>query len=352
MKKKPLIFTIVIIIILFTGLGIYRTITSSKTPTVTIVKPEKRLVVSTVSATGEVLSKNQASLSFSTSGTIEKVYVKEGDLVKKGQILAKLKTYTTSQTVQAAKDQRDIALRNKDLFLKQYENNKDLVGGEDEYEIRLRTLNEQISQATANYKATLGQLSNYYIKAPFDGTIIASNKKVGEVVTATQPIYQIADLDNLYFEAYIDQEDLEGLKIGQEAKITLDADTKHKLTATVYEISSYANPNDTFTVKLNFDENKKIKPLVGMTGDIQLTTGTSKGEVNSLAFDEYFRDLNNNYIWTIDNQNKLKKVNIELGIEGDVYTEIKTDISGYKIVLPLDTKSKLEDGLEVKISNK
>ncbi len=348
MKKKFIILLIVAVFLTITFL-IYKSISTAKVPTVTIVKPENRIIKSTISSTGKVLSKKSSSLSFSTSGIITNIYAKEGVVVKKGQILAKLNTYTATQTSKVAKDQRDIAIRNKDLFLEKYQNNKDAIGGKDQFNIKVRTLNEQISLAEANFKASIGQVSNYYIKAPFDGTIVSLNSELGEVVVPTQQIYKIADLENLYFETDIDQEDFGKIKVGQKANIILDAYPDQPLSANVYELNSYANQNETFTIKLSFDNNQNIKPLIGMTGDLKLITKKTKDKVQSLAFDEYFKDINGNFIWTIDKNSQLKKIPIETGLEGDIYTEIITDLSEYKIVLPNSTKIELTEGLTVRV---
>lgn len=336
----------VVVLISIIGYFIYK---NSNVVVASAITPKQEMVTLTVSAPGKVLSHEQATLSFSATGTVSELYVQEGDVVNKGQIIARLDTYSAYQNSKAAKDARDIALRNKDLFLKQYERDDK----NEEYNIKVRTLDEQISQAEATYKAASGQLSNYYIKAPFDGTVVDIPVEKGQTVGATQNVVTVANLIDIYFEISLDQEDFGKVKADQFAEITLDAYPEKTFNSKVGVLPDYANSDGSFTVKLSLtgaDTEKLIK--LGMSGDSKIVI-EEKQNVNVLMFDEYFVDEEKEdsyYVWTVDNESKLKKMPIEIGLEGDIYTEILTDLTNYSLILPETNKNlKLEDGLAVKI---
>jgi len=315
------------------------------------VEVQNREIRKTVSASGRVKSNNQADLSFLANGDILKINVKENDFVKKGQLLAYIDSSVQSNTVQSAKDARDMALRERDLFVDRKKDNKRILGGNNAYNIKLRSIEESISQAEAAYKAQLSLLSNYSIYAPFDGTVIGVYKKEGEVAVGGSPVLTIANLEDFVFEVVLDQEDFGQVKDGQEVEVTLDAYPDAKLKGNVSFLSSFADPTlGGFLVKSSFDKNgKDVK--VGMTGDVYMITEKTEDKVPSLIFNEIYHDEDDKpFVWILDGK-KIKKLPIEVGLEGDMYTEIKTDLSGKTILTPVSDEIKIKDGFNARIIN-
>ena len=80
-----------------------------------------------------------------------------------------------------------------------------------------------------------------------------------------------------------------------------------------------------------------------MTGDADIVVEQTDGEVSALVFDEIFFDENENpYVWTVKNET-IQKTYIEVGLEGDLYTEIKTQIEG-RMVIPGASGVVLKEG--------
>lgn len=347
LKRKKLIFGILllIVVILFVRSG-----NSAKSKTVPVRKlsVENRVVVKTVSASGEVKSINQADLSFPASQRIIQIAVKKGDNVKKGAFLASLDSQGIYQSAQSYKDARDIAIRQKELFERNEDSNKDTLGGSDQYNIKLRELEENISQATAAYNAQLSAVRNSYMYAPFDGTIIDVTKEEGETSTAGEIVIKIADLSKIQFEIGIDQEDYGQLKNGMSAEISLDAYPNYKFKGKVNEIPLYAS-SSAFTAQIDFEPNSEKTPLLGMTGDVKIASESTPNEVKSLYYDEiYFDEEDKPYVWVVDGE-YISKFPIEIGLEGDIYTEVKTDINK-QIVAPLTSDIEVKDGYKAKIA--
>ncbi len=111
--KIKIIISAVLIIAISSGVWFWYSSKGPKTIVVEEVKTENVAVRETVSASGVMSSENSSDLNFLSAGTLTRINVKEGDQVKPGQILATLDSYIVSQTVKAAKDARDIALRNR-----------------------------------------------------------------------------------------------------------------------------------------------------------------------------------------------------------------------------------------------
>jgi multidrug efflux pump subunit AcrA (membrane-fusion protein) len=118
------------------------------------VEMKNRIVEKTLSVSGEVKARKSADLTFnSSSGEIFKIYVAKGDSVSKGELLVTLNASTSTYNLQSYKDARDVAIKDKQIYVENYETNMNVVGGEDEYRLNVARLDELISRAEATYKA-------------------------------------------------------------------------------------------------------------------------------------------------------------------------------------------------------
>lgn len=322
------------------------------TSSVRKVELQHKQISRTVTANGVVKSKNEANLSFSGSGKIISLGVEKGDTVKKGQSLGNIDNSPTYLTAQSLKDARDAIIRQKDLFVYDADENIDALGGETPYQLRLRQFDEQIGQADASYKAQLAMLTQSYLTAPFDASVVDILKKQGESAVMGETIVKLADLNNFVFEIQIDQEDYGLVKEGQKVEITLDSYDTYKFYGQISSLPFYADTStNNFVVKIDIlaDEIHQVK--LGMLGDAYIVLDSTDSEVSALTSDEIFYDGEDKpYIWVVQNE-KLVKRYIEIGLEGDVYTEMKTNIE-QEIVVPASDDIKMEEGYKAQIINK
>lgn len=315
------------------------------------VNIENKIVQRTVSTNGSIKSLNQADLSFTSYGKIQKINVKEGDFVKKNQLLSYTDNTTLAQNAQSYKDARDSLIRQRDLYEKDMYKNIKSLGGEDQYNIKLRQYNEQVSQAEAAYQAQIGTLNGSYIYAPFDGTVVEITKDQGETAALGETVIKMADLSNLIFEIQVDQEDYGLLKEGQNVEIKLDAYKGFTYKGSVSKLPYYADTStDNFVVKISVLSDKEHPLRLGMLGDAYVILQTTSQEVPVLTVDEISYDEQDKpFIWIVQNT-KLKKQYIETGLEGDIYTEIKTNISD-PIVISANNDVKMQEGNTAKFIN-
>ncbi len=347
MKIKKWYFIIPIVVIAIILAVVFL---SKKDIPVKEIPLKKTEVRRTVSASGTVKSRDEVDLAFSSIGSIRDITVVKGDEVKKGQYLGSLSNYTESQTAQAYKDSRDAAKRDLELFIEQYSTNTDAVSGDDEYQITKRKYEELLSKAEATYQAQLGSLSKTYLYAPFDGKVIDIYKEVGETVMAGSNVIKIANEDKKIFEIKLNQEDFEYLSKDQEAEIKLDSYNNMVFEGKVLELPTYVD-NDSgsdFIIDIDFVGDNVDKSLLGMSGDAYIILSKTDKDVSALTFDEIRYDIEDKpYVYVIKD-GKVETKYIETGLEGDIYTEIKTDISD-PIIQESDAKIELEQGLRVKL---
>jgi RND family efflux transporter MFP subunit len=312
------------------------------------VEMKSMVVTRTIASSGSIRADNELDLSFPLSGTLEAVYVTKGDRISKGTLLAKIDNSAMLHTVQTYRDARDIALREKDLFVVQFGSEKRSRREQEEYDIRIRTLDERISQAEAAYQAQLSQANNTWLYASMDGTVLDVLMKAGEVVAPGMPIVKVADLDKLYFEIIVDQEEIGLISRYQEAELSLEAFSGTVFNAYVDRIPLFANAPGGFAIKLAIENISEHDVKVGMRGDVRVITDSTSDNVNALEYDQVFiSESGSHYIWVVNEKDELEKFYVEIGVEGDLYTEIRSSVDR-KIVVPVET-GRIEEGSKAQI---
>jgi len=345
-KSKKFIFLAVFLIL---GALAYSSYQKNK-DVVKVRKIETNQIVvkRTVSASGTVKAVNEANIAFPSLGKITYLSVEEGDPVKKYQYLGQIYNLNTQEAAISKKATEEAVRRDRDLFVENFKTNMQAFGGADEYKIELRRQNKLVDKASADTKAAEALISNSMITAPFNGTVIDVLYDQGEVALAGSTILTIADLNELIFEIELDQEDFGLLTLGQEVGITLDSYENHTFIGFVEKMPFYAESSDTsggdFIVEIKVSSDPKFPILMGMAGDANIVLKTSKEKVTALEFDQVNYDRDGSaYIWVADSENVLSKLPVELGLEGDFNTEIKSTIVG-TIIINATPNVLLEEG--------
>ncbi|MFZ5424989.1 MAG: efflux RND transporter periplasmic adaptor subunit [Patescibacteria group bacterium] len=347
MRKRKKLIIIIIIIVLGVGGFFYSKRNSGNAVNVREAEVYTDEVTKTVSASGVIKSINQANLATITPGTLEKLNVKETEEVKKGQILGNVSNYDLYKGSEAKKQARDIALIDRDLYVENYSTNLSAIGGEDEYNIGLRRHNELVAQAEDAYQASLGSLTDSYLIAPFDGTVVDVLIDQGELVTAGASVLTVADLNQIVFEASIDQEDFGLVKLNQEVEVQLDSFSNKTFTGTVYKLPLVVDSaSNELTVLIKINDVSDNPVLIGMEGDADIVIEKNTVGGTALTFDAVFGEDSTHYVW-LNEEGKLVKQPVEIGLEGDLYTIILSDIDFDKVVVPLDDE--FEEGASVKL---
>lgn len=340
--KKVLLILLPIILIL--GAFIYSR-ASTKAVIVEKASSDRQVVAKTISASGEVTSNYLYELSFEGLGRINQLNVKKGDEVTKNMLLASAVSISDYNDIQSLRDSLDIAKRDKDVYVELYDTKRNSVGGENEYEANVRRFDEYISRAQANYNSALNSLSRLRITSPIDGTVVEVLREQNEVASVGQTVIKVADLSSLMFEVLIDQEDFGLLSVGDEVEIVLDSYKDKTFKGVVSTLPLFAQETGDFEVNIAItDSDTPI--LLGMKGDATVRIDETRTEVTAVSFDLLNEDDNGYFLW-IDDNGVLKKKKIEIGLEGDFYTEVKTDLEGLAIVVPEQDSDPLE-GMKVK----
>ena len=235
-------------------------------------------IVETVSATGKIQPEIEVKISSEVSGEIISLNVKEGQVVKKGDLLVKINPdlYTSgynrsvsnlsgtranlSQADASFKESKSNYDRNKTLFEKGIISKSDWDKAIASFEVAKANkqsayFNVQSASATVNEaKDNLGRTTIY---APADGTISMLNVELGERVLGTQQmtgteILRVANLNNMEVEVDVNENDIVKIKVGDEANVEVDAYLKKQFKGIVTSISNSASSALTADQVTNF----------------------------------------------------------------------------------------------------
>ncbi|WP_347373811.1 efflux RND transporter periplasmic adaptor subunit [Aequorivita sp. Q41] len=204
---------------------------------------------------GSVKTKQNLVINAEVGGILQRVYVKEGDKVSKGQLLAKIDDGGLSQQVAQMQIQADLA---KTTFERQQRLWEQKIGSEIQY-LQAKSNYEANQKAVAQMQSQLGKSS---IRAPFAGTIDDVITDQGTVVSPGQtPILRIVNLSDMYITTDIPENYVGAIVKGKDVKVSFPVLGK-TLDSKIRQTGDFINPNNrTFSAEIAVPNNdKSIKP--------------------------------------------------------------------------------------------
>lgn len=230
--------------------------TVKKLPLVTTQKSEQTIFNHYLELQGAVNTRQNVLLYPEVPGILERVLVKEGNKVKKGQLLAVIKDGGMSQQLQQLESQ---AALSQTVFERQERLWAQKIGSEIEF---LQAKTNYTSQKNA-VEQLKNQLEKTNITAPFDGTIDVVYKEEGTVVAPGQgaEVFRILNLDNMYVEAEVPENYVSSITKGKKVQVHFPILGK-TITSSVRQVGNFINPNNrSFKVEIDVPNPKKdIKP--------------------------------------------------------------------------------------------
>ena len=277
---------------------------------------------------GDIHARYEMPLSFRVGGQLTARYVNPGDLVKKGQALAQLDPTDAGNQLAAAKAALDAA-EHRLLFATQ-QRDRDEAQSKQNLISHLQLEQTQDAYASAlaardqaKQQFELAQSQSRYttLIADHDGAITSRQADTGQVLSAGQAVFGFAWSGER--EVYLDvpESRIDGIVIGQVAKVTLPALPGRVFDARVREISPAADPQSrTYLVKLTIDRPADMLQL-GMTADVVLQAVKTSSTAISIPVTALFHQGEHPAVWVIrpaDATLELRPVTIDRYGEHDV----------------------------------
>jgi membrane fusion protein, macrolide-specific efflux system len=323
--------TIVIIILLVGGFFLWRN-TLGKTKALESYTVGRNNVSEELILSGEIAAVEHAKLAFQTSGELSWIGVKEGDIVKKGQSIAKIDTVSLNSTYQRARAD----LRAAEASVEKIHDDVKNHGSDETFTQKEIRTDAEVTKDKA-YEAVLmaeKALKDAILRSPFAGTVTYVANPFPKVnVVATQTQVEVINTATVYFKVLADQTEVINLSEGKTAEIILDPIDDKKLKGVISAVSFAPDPNEASTVYevkvifSNFDEIKNIY-RIGMSGDAVFQL---KKVENVISVPPKFVKTDKDGKYVLTNNGKTKN-RVEIGLEGEDFIEIKSGLSEGTVV--------------------
>lgn len=294
---------------------------------------------------GSVSTKQNIVINAEYNGTLKEVYVKEGQAVRKGQLLAKIDDGGLSQQLAQLQVQANLARTTYERQKRLWDQN---IGSEIQF-LDAKTSYESQEKAIAQLK---DQIARTTVTAPFSGTIDDVITDQGAVVAPGTALMRIVSLRNMYIEAEVPEKYLASIKKGTDVQIDFPV-LGETVNAKVRQVGNYINPNNrSFKVEVDVpNESGDIKP--NLTAKLKVNDYTSE---NAILIPQNIISENANgeqYVYLAENNGSkneatAKRVIIKTGkTQGDI-VEVLDGISDGDYLINEGARS-VEEGQMVKI---
>jgi len=408
-KILKILVPVVIVLIIFAMVGKKQGwFGKAVTIKVAVENSEKRSITETITANGKIQPEKEVKISPDVSGEITELWIKEGDMVEKGQLLCRIKpdTYISQRdrsmaAISSAKArlsqteaqfiQAELAYnRSKQLYDEQTISKSEFEQADASYKVakaEVEAAKFSVVSSEASLKEANEMLTKTSIYAPMSGTISMLLVELGERVAGTNlmagtEMMRVADMSRMEARVEVNENDIVRVKVGDTATIEVDAYLDEKFTGVVTEIASSAKTTGVsadqvtnFDVKIlvipesysKFEERGNRNPLrPGMSTTVDIRTITRKDiitvpiqsvttRVDTMKIQVEPSDDNiRTIVFTTDGTNAFAK-DVKTGIQDNNYIEITSGIDAGEQVItaPFSAISKkLSDSTLVEIVKK
>lgn len=357
MKKPVKIVLFILLGIIIVGTFIFLWSKSSKPVTLyETIEPEIRDIEKVTIITGTIEPRDEVVLKPQISGIIAAIYKEPGDIVRAGDVIAKVQVVPDIAQLNAAESQLKMAEINLEKAKNDYDRNVKLyqsgVISKETYDnsnALFQTATEDVATAKENIQiikegisSKTVQYSNTQIRATISGMILDIPVKVGNSVIQSNnfndgtTIATIADMNDLIFIGRVDETEVGKIGVGNPVKLTIGAMQDTRLDAELEYISpkgALTNGATLFEIKAAVklrQENPTgfIRSGYSANGEIVIE---KKENITALPESSITFENDSAYIYILntnaDNKNSYTKTPVSLGISNGVYVEILTPLA-------------------------
>jgi len=366
----------------------------------------KQDLVTTISTNGKVEPIENFDPHAPAPTTVRKIYVREGQRVRKGDLLMQLEdadaraqaaralaqvksaeadqhaiqtggtheeVLNTRSELVKAQAERDAAQKNYDALQKLAQTGaaapsevREAVNRLTAAQAQLKVLQDkqqdrysrpevnrveaQAAQARASYSAAQDQLRHSEIRAPFEGTVYSIPIRQGEYVQQGELLLQLANLRRVQVRAFVDEPELGKLAVSQPVIVTWDALPgkiwRGEISQMPYTVTTYGTRNVGQVLCGVDNEDSRLLPNINVTVNVSIA---NKKDVVTIAREALHEDENGRYVYVV-RSGHLERQPVEAGITNNTRVEIMNGVQpGDLIALnSMNAATPLRPGLEVR----
>ncbi|MDQ0162183.1 efflux RND transporter periplasmic adaptor subunit [Aeribacillus alveayuensis] len=371
MKKIWIGITIVTVLAIFVGVGVYRASTA-KSVSVKTTQLTEREITGNVMIPGTLHLANEQKVFVDPQlGEVKEILVKEGEEIKKGTTLVKYE----NEQLELEKEQNQLAIESNYLRINQIKDQindiekkeKDLekeIGKEEaekqikseksQLEMELKMANIELKQNILQKNTIEKKLAELEVKSEMDGVVIQINKDALSSGAEPQVLIHIGSLNQFKVTGVISEYDT--LKVQENQPVTLKSDVMpdQKWKGKVSKIAFLPEDTDPMTqnsgavqypieVVIEDNQNIPVKPGFQMIMEIE----TERKKVKAIPLEAIQQEDDTHFVYVVENGKTVKK-EIKVGTSDDQFMEVKNGLTKEDKVI-VHPPDQLKAGMEVTI---
>lgn len=302
-------------------------------PAVSVAPIARGEAVDIVYATGVVEYVRQARVAPVVTAPILRVLVAEGDVVRRGQLLAQLEDGpargTALQLDAQASTAQLSAARVEQLYRRGFASRAawDDARG-------------QRNAAVAAAQSARARMADYAVRAPFSGTVLRRDAEPGDQATPSRVLFVVADTSQVRVTADLDERDIARVREGQQGLVRADAFAERSFDATVSEVTPQGDATSrVFRVRLSVQGDTPL--LAGMTVEANIVAGRRSDALLAPA-----TALQGDAVWVVAD-GRVRRRTVVRGATGAERVEIREGLALGDIVV-VNPPASLRDGGRVR----
>jgi membrane fusion protein, multidrug efflux system len=295
-----------------------------------VVQAKTRNLAQGLAISGALKAVNSAIIKARVPGELQGLTVREGDLVKAGQVVARVDATEYASRVKQAQEQADSARAQIDIAQRQFDNNRALVDQGFISKTALDTSSSNLVAAQANHKAAMASVEvarksveDTVLRSPISGIVSQRLAQPGERIGVDARVLEIVDLSRIELEAAISAADSVDVSVGQEAQLQIEG-ASQALAARVVRINPSAQAGSrSVLVYLSIANAAGLRQGLFAQG----TLGTAQRSMLAVPLSAVRTDKPAPYLQTIENGQVVQRT-VELGPRGDADGEVMVGVKG------------------------
>lgn len=352
MKKVITIIILLVIVVLFGGSLFYLYQKNQESPEVfKTEEPTRETIVKKTMATGTLIPREEVDVKPNISGVIDKLFVKPGETVEIGDMIAQLKVVPNITSLNSAKNQvrqakinlaneKKIFERQKELFAKGVISENDFDLAKNAYDNALQNLKaaeENLEIIETGTTQDAGNAATTQIKARISGMILDVPVEVGnQVIEANNfnegtTIAIIAKTDDMIFEGKVDESEVGKIKEGLPLEITVGAIEDKTFNATL----DYISPKGTeengavqFDIEGSLKLNDSVFIRAGLSANASIILERSEDVLAiSESLVQFEKETNKPFVEVEIGEQQFEKRMVELGLSDGINVEVISGVS-------------------------
>ncbi len=304
---------------------------------------------------GTIRGSSTINLRFEQNGNIAQFHFKEGDFIKKGQIIAELAHQDTELKVKFRESKVETAKTNLMSQSKKVEMHEQLFKANaivklklDEVKLDYDRAKQELDGSRIELESAKAELEKTYMPAPNDGILGTKDIEAGEFVTSSVKVASLVEITDVLVEMGIIEKDVEKIKQKQPVKVTVDAFPDKEFTGEVDSIAPTVEGSRTITIKARVPNPESLL-LPGMFARVSISVFSKEGAIVIPAVGLNKGEEGYN-VYIVEKDNTVTVHPVKVGYATSDKAQIDEGVAADQQVV-IDAKGELKEGSKVEITD-